>query len=265
MSTPNCINGDCSNNFVISEQNHTGTTTNSAVKISSFLIIFLVLIMIFKKLFYSVSSILLLCILFFVGWKFYNTMQEQFIPQSDIENYKTEFIYPPVQNSVLEKYPDIINFLFSVQDFYLYSPRNYELLISNLNDFFILYSDSELFPYTSGRNYTVAIKKKSDALNSLQNLIFSMPSSNNLTSKLNRSIDQLNYILSGYLKKIDNINSRFIAENGYNTDSVVLNIKDSLPKPANYYNDLINITNSGYGENLWTSEGFSTNVTAEVY
>lgn len=177
-----------------------------------------------------------ICVVIFLNKRRESELQNE----QHFSDIKKNIIRPPVTNTEIVKYPDFINFLFSIQEFYSYAPPNYEDLVHSINDFLILYNESSLFPQTAADNYTIAQKKKSSALNSLHTFVFSLPPvvRQYFMDKLNRAIEKLDFILSGYLYKIFDINRVYVASNVLSTDSKLLDFLDqSKPLPSNYYSE----------------------------
>ena len=176
---------------------------------------------------------------------------------NNIKQTKINHIRPPLSNNITE-YNNIVDFLFSIQEFYSYSPANYQDMVDNIDNFFILYNQSNKIPKVSGINYTIAQKYKSKSLNSLQTLIFSLPSSVHkyYIDKLDRATEQLDFMLSSYLQDIYTINDNYVKSNDININTKFLNNnKDDKPKPSNYFEEL----------NLDDKMKLSKNVTLELY
>ncbi len=129
---------------------------------------------------------------------------------------------------------DIINFIFSIQDMYVYNPLAYEEMIDNLDAFFKIYDIIMTDTPHCDYNYIIAESKKSNAVNALHSLIFTIPHSKQLTDKLDRAHKRLETILTDYLNDIYDECQHDIIKEGYNVDRTILNIG---PKPANHYNE----------------------------
>lgn len=148
------------------------------------------------------------------------------------EQEKLNYIIPQPKNFNGNK--DLIDFIFSIQDFYLLNPQAYEELINNLDNFLQLrkyiFDEDELSNYY----YQIAESKKDNALNSLQSLIFTMPSNEYFNEKLKKSMDSLNLILNKYMNEIYDKCQDNVLKNGKNIYSKQIN---TGPKEYNTYID----------------------------
>lgn len=150
------------------------------------------------------------------------------------QDVKARTIRPPLGN--IEGNPDLVDFLFSVRELYSFSPPNFEDLVDSLQDFLTLCSEAEKIKGKAGVNYGLCEQKRSDALNSLHSLTFSLPSvvGGHYTDKLGRAHRRLDFLLSSYLRDLSVWNSENLAERGYSTRTVVI---DTGPKASNYYSE----------------------------
>lgn len=156
---------------------------------------------------------------------------------------KIKQIRPP--SIIINKYPELVDFIFSIQEFYPYSPINYEDMIDNLEDFLILYENSKIDPKHAGQYYEMAEKKKSDVINALYAIqcTVEVVEKKYYINKINDACEELYFILSAYLDEIYTINQNYIGNNGYNNETK-LNSKETEPKAGNYFDD-INDKHSG--------------------
>lgn len=106
--------------------------------------------------------------------------------------------------AVLNKYDDILNFLYFISDFKQYNEKVYDDLLINLNDFFSLIEDYQIIQGTKKKLMEdVIFDTKNKILDGLSSLIYSFNNSPVLTKKLNESIQKLNDILNQNIKKIN--------------------------------------------------------------
>lgn len=140
---------------------------------------------------------------------------------------------------IINKYPELVDFLFSIQEFYPYSPLNFEDIIDNLEDFLILYENSKIDPKHAGQYYELAEKKKSDIINALYATQCSIEVvvKKYYINKINDACEQIYFILSAYLDEIYTVNEKYVGENGFNNETK-LNMKETDPKPGNYFDDI---------------------------
>ena len=130
---------------------------------------------------------------------------------------------------------DIINYLFSIQDFYKYNQQAYENMIKNIDYFFALYDEILLDNSLAGVNYGIMETNKRDAINSLKSIIFGMKIHAKYDDKLSRAAIVLDNMLQKYVNEVYEINDKYIYNNGLNTKSAL--IDKTTIKPANLYDD----------------------------
>jgi len=106
--------------------------------------------------------------------------------------------------SVLNKYDDILNFLYYISDFKQYNEKVYDDLLTNLNDFYSLMEDYQIIQGTKKKLMEdVIFDTKNKILDGLSSFIYSFNNSPVLTKKLNDSIQNLNDILNQNIKKLN--------------------------------------------------------------
>jgi hypothetical protein len=132
---------------------------------------------------------------------------------------------------IISKYHDIVNFLFSIQDLYVYNPPSYEEMVESIKSFFVVYEESIKIPKLSHQNYSIAELKFNNAVNSLHTIILNSESDDDLNNKINRAYRVLYKLLKKYLDEIELNIQKDIKYNGYNNRTVVL---DTKLKPYNY-------------------------------
>lgn len=186
----------------------------------TYIIIILIVLFIFSKLNIDLNllygTFIAIVILYYVN----NHIQNKKINYEKLETNKSNMIKPTPTNS--KKYTDIVNFLFSIQDFYIYNPQSYEILVKNLDIFFDCYEETSLNPAVSGERFNDMILYKRDALNALHSIIFMMPTNTNLTQKLNKSLQILEQILNKYLDIVKTKYQKYLYNNGYTIDTKIL-------------------------------------------
>jgi hypothetical protein len=127
---------------------------------------------------------------------------------------KLDTIKPPTR--YFEGKTDVIDFFFSVQDFYHYNPQIYEDVIDNVDAFLNILHVLKLGTKYCDDYFDVAKQKKDEALNSFQALIYSIPDDTILTDKLVRSHERLETILNKYTNEMYDICDKSLKRNGYN-------------------------------------------------
>lgn len=137
----------------------------------------------------------------------------------------------PFPNESL-KYDNMVNFLFSIQDFYIYNPQAYEDMIEQIDYFFRLYEDIINNNQFAGEHYELLEGCKRNALNSLQSLVHTISPNKEIDDKLDNSLKILNILLQKYINDIKKINDIYIYENGIKPNTKIIYIG---PTPINIY------------------------------
>lgn len=161
---------------------------------------------------------------------------------------KLDYIVPNIDGiieSIIEpnknynKFSDIINFIFSIQDMYVYNPLQYINMIENIEAFFLMYKQSLLFFNDINNNFSIDYQLmtsyKNNALNSLQSLSLTIPDDMRVKIKLGRAVDILNKILINYLNQISYLSDIQINKYGYNIRTKII---DHGPRAFNDYDSM---------------------------
>ncbi len=148
--------------------------------------------------------------------------------QQIFEN-KLKMIRPSAKS--LKKYPEVVEFLFSIQDLYISNPATFEEIVESIKSFFIVYEESMRITKLSHQNYSVADNKLNNAVNCVHALILTSESHPNLNKKINLAYNKLYNILMKYLNEIELNIKKDIKFNGYNIHTKVTDYK---MKPYNY-------------------------------
>lgn len=127
---------------------------------------------------------------------------------------------------------DIIDFLFSIQDFYQYNPQAYEEMIDNIDAFMesrdIIYLDTKFCE----QYYQIAVDKKANAVNALQSLIFTIPVNVQITDKLDRAHERLETLLTKHINELYDECQKDLIVNGLNVQKTII---PTGPKAYNIY------------------------------
>jgi Ca2+/Na+ antiporter len=116
--------------------------------------------------------------------------------------------------SIINKYDDIINFLYFISDFKQYNEQVYDQFVINLNDFFTLYEDYQVIPDNKKKLMDdVIFDTKNKILYDLSSFIYSFNNNPILRKKLEKSVDMLNNILNEY---INSLNIKINSIEGFN-------------------------------------------------
>lgn len=146
---------------------------------------------------------------------------------------KLESIEPTLKTKSTEN-RDLIDFLFSIQDFYGYNPQTFEEMIDNINALLKIEEFINNTPDECNKRFQIAFNKKNNALNCLNSVIYSIPANYSLTDKLVRSHKRLETLLNKKINKMYDLCYQDLAINGYNINTTQINVG---PNPANLYLD----------------------------
>jgi hypothetical protein len=149
------------------------------------------------------------------------------------EQIKEETIKPKVNDT--EHHNEIIDFLFSIQDFYIYNPQQYGEMVHNINNFYDLYKLCMINNHTCFENHDRMKKYKRNAINALMSIIFQSPIDENFKNKINNSSKVLDDILTANMDEISYIIDNYIYKHGYDVDTKII---DYDTKPFNEYEDI---------------------------
>lgn len=142
-------------------------------------------------------------------------------------NFKRDNIKPKLDKNISS---DIVDYLYSIQDFYLYNPPVYEEIVENMNDFFTIYNNIHKDNSLIDGLYSIAEMKKDNILNGLHSIIHNMPYSEATVDKYNKSMKQIQDILNKYLTDLVYIHEKKIYNKGLNVNHKIIN---DHPKPYN--------------------------------
>src|SRR5690349_12803914 len=92
---------------------------------------------------------LIISIIVIGHWDAYN--KTQYAISEHILQEKQQLLRP--NPKLINKYDEMVNFLFSIQDFYVYNPRAYEEMVNFINNFFDCYEEVLLDSSVSGIRY----------------------------------------------------------------------------------------------------------------
>ena len=146
---------------------------------------------------------------------------------------KIKYIMPRIES--IKEYEDIVDFLFTIQDFYVYNPQAYEEMIDNIDSLFILYKEVRISNNNCTPLYNIMESKRKNAMNALHSIIYNLPPNKIQTNKLNKAILQLEYILNEYLNEVRTICKKIPKRNGYtNKYNIIL----EGPEPYNKHKAL---------------------------
>lgn len=193
----------------------------------------------------SLVGVIVSCIVILLLYK-YN--EEIVIGEEKLHELKANYINPEPTN--IQKYVDMTDLVFSIQEFHSYNPQVYEHMVDTIDTFLEVYANCMLDSSLAGESYSIAERHKQMALNDLHSIIYTSPASKLVTQKLDDAVIKLEELLNNYLYAIFEKNQEYLKENGFfnNSKIIELNIQpynkspEHLPPsskvgsyPENYY------------------------------
>lgn len=137
------------------------------------------------------------------------------------QELKLETIKPPTTK--FKDRDDIIDFFFSVQDFYHYNPQTYEDAVLNVEELLVVHKVISIGTKYCDYYYNLAEERKGEALNAFHALIYSLPDNLIILEKFNRAHKRLETILNKYINEIYDMCKNDLIRNGYNIHRRVIN------------------------------------------
>jgi len=145
-------------------------------------------------------------------------------------NLKINTILPPIK--CVGKYKDIVDFLYSIQDFHAYNPQAYEEIVDNLISFFDMYESIHKGAIHCEDYYEISLSKKQNAINALHSLIFKLPTAGVIHKKLVKAQEILDELLGNYLNDIYTKCIHVRLRDGFTSESKIIN---KGPSPYNEF------------------------------
>ena len=201
-----------------------------------YITIFIIILYVFSLLQLNLNNILGFIIGIIIILYLYNDYIRHKTDEITLLNEKKSLIVPSLTYSIDNK--DIVNFLFSIQDYYTYNPSAYDEMVSYIDYFFLIYNNVQYDNKSSSIYYNMLIDQKRNALNALQSILFNIPRNVDYDKKLNNAQYMLNIILNKYCKNIKDIYDLYLYENGYDNKMITLTSING-PVAKNIYDDTI--------------------------
>lgn len=143
---------------------------------------------------------------------------------------KLQDIYPPPQT--FNKYPEIIEFFYSIKDLAVYNQIAYDQVIYNTDALITIYQDALIGLDNCKANHDIARERYHDALNSMHSLIFTILPNKYTQLKLRNALRKFQSILDYFLSRIKSICDEEIQQKGFNVDRSPVDIG---PLAGNFY------------------------------
>lgn len=195
-----------------------------------YIIIFIICLLYFNNKNITLSTILGIIIAITL---IYTINEKNTIDQTnkDVQHdVKLNSIHP--KPTYLGDYREITDFVFTIQDFYMYNPPVFEEMILFIDKFLGVYKEIILDPTLAGVKYEILNTAKTNAVNALHSIIYSLPANKQIIEKHHIAIETLNQLLDVYLNNVYKANDAITQIHGYKTNTVILNIDE---KPYNSY------------------------------
>ena len=126
-------------------------------------------------------------------------------------------------NELQKEEHDILSkFLLKIQLYYFYNEEAYEEMVTEIENFLVLYRAINIDYSYGGKFYDLMQDKKSLILNNLRSIGIKLPKEYNINVALN----DLENILDEYLNKAYYLYKNYIHKNGYNYTVKTINPKD---------------------------------------
>jgi len=189
--------------------------------------IFTIFICIFFKLLnLTINSIVIFLIsVFSVYILFLYNSQINYTKKKISEEKKNKLI---VSNKKLFTNKKLINFLYSIQEFYFSNPQVYNDFTDGLEKFIILYNEIQSKNTNIGINFKLMEDEKNKIIKNLESLIFRIDSHKDISKKLNKGIRVLEEFLIDILNETYYLYRKDIYDNGINNRTQLINLG---PKP----------------------------------
>lgn len=186
-----------------------------------YILILIGVIFAFSKISVSLSTVFGTLIAAVIIIYLYNNYKDKQEKENKTKSFQEANLLPKPE--IFSNYEDLIKYLFSIQDFYIYNPEAYEEMTKNLKFFFNTYQESQDNKKQSGINHGLMVTYKRNAVNALHSIIYNLPSNDDYTKKLNKAIVTLQKILDEYLLKVEKFQKEYLYEHGYNVNSKLIN------------------------------------------
>lgn len=202
--------------------------------IALYIVIFVVCIFIAKFVRISLSLIFFIAVAFLISYLIFSRKKTKQIPHSDEQQIKLDSITPRPQR--IDNYPEIIDFLYDVREFYNLNPNAFYMVVQNVDNFMQLYDQimhNKMIYCTE--NLEVANEFARNAKNHFHSIIYNLDVDNNITTRFHKTLRQFELLLYQYTKQmINKCNSDFSPENISNTSKYY---DEYGPRPFNYFDN----------------------------
>ena len=200
--------------------------------IFNYIIVIIICIIIFRKYDIQLNFLFGLFVAYLIIDYYYKIDLKEDLKNKEIFEEKKKSLLPKTKK--LEKYQDIVNYLYSIQELYYDNPETYINFIESIEMFFKYYEQVKIDKKLSGVNFELMERKKQLSLNFLSSFMINLKTNKSLYIKLERSLDELENILLKYHNETYNSYLDNLHEEGYNVNTKLI---DLGPKSLNEYDD----------------------------
>jgi len=197
-----------------------------------FIIIFIFFLFISQFFDIGLTIIFFIIIAALVSYILYSKNQINDISTEENLKIKLEFINPRPRR--IDNHPPLIDFLFSIKDFYYINPTAFYNIVQNVDNFMQLYDEiiNDQLIYCV-QNLQVAIEFSRNAQNNLQSIIYNLDVDKRMTKKFHQSLKEFHLIMRQYVARmIARCNSHF---NSSDINNSSMYYQEYGPHAANYY------------------------------
>lgn len=198
-----------------------------------FLLILVIGFIIFKNKTVKLNIVLGLLLSFMAIYYVYDKNKTINDTTNEEYNAKLSNIIPTLKTDHINN-RDIIDLLFSIQDFYFYNPQSFEEMVDNINAIFKIEQHVDKDNVDCHKMFSIALTKKNNAINCLNAILISLPVNANVDNKLIRSHKRLETLLIKRINDLHDICEEYDYKYGKNVNTQQIYLG---PTPQNYYMD----------------------------
>ena len=166
---------------------------------------------------------------------FYHQKKKKSSDKKDIQHkIKIKKINENLNISKIEKYDNIVDFIFSIKELYYYNEIEFINMIKYLEQFFEVYENTKIDNTFFTQYYHISESLAYNSFNSLHSIIHSIGNYPILINKLHKACQILHDILNIYLNDIYDLSKKKILLNGLNIHTMPLY---NGPKEYNLYDN----------------------------
>src|SRR5271154_6664207 len=183
----------------------------------TYIVIFVVCLFFAKLVNINLSIIFFIFLAILVSYIIYSKRRIEKITIQEQHRIKLDLIRPRPKR--IDSYPNLIDFLYSIREFYYINPSAFFEIVNNIDNFIQLYEEimfNKVLYCT--QNLEVALGFARNALNSLHSMIYNLDVDKHITRKFHKSLKAFHYILQQYsTRMIRRCNREFNYKNLNNT------------------------------------------------